>query len=80
MCPIMNVPLLSLKIYIIIINLIYIYAVMKKANRFTEICGCLGGPDQMILQARCSSPMIYTNTVFILFNSTPINDELMVFR
>lgn len=53
---------------------------MKKANRFTEICGCLGGPDQMILQARCSSPVIYTNTVFILFNSTPINDELMVFR
>lgn len=31
---------------------------MKKL-RFTEICGCFGGPGVMILQAKHSPPLIY---------------------
>lgn len=39
---------------IILVHLKYIYVAMKKPLRFIEICGCLGGTDQMTSGERSS--------------------------
>lgn len=42
--PLKDVPRLSLKIYVIIfIHLIYIYVIMRKDQRYTEIVAALAG-------------------------------------
>lgn len=46
--PMKEIPCLSFTFYVIIIDLIYIYIDVKKVYRVTEICCCLGEPDQMI--------------------------------